>query len=142
MLSRISNFIYYIYGNKIFSYHIFSNFIFILHNCIATVILLRQSHNQLFDFRINLWYIFIIEEYTLFLYGGMCMTFLTNEQQEQLQLLEEQLAEAIAQFHFQTRQAELHKIIEQALAKPSPPYQPTPRGCGLVEENLCENTNK
>ena len=70
------------------------------------------------------------------------MTFLTNEQQEQLQLLEEQLAEAIAQFHFQTRQAELHKIIEQALAKPSPPYQPTPRGCGLVEENLCENTNK
>ena len=74
------------------------------------------------------------------------MTFLTNKQQELLQkyneIIREQLNEAIAQFHFQTQQTELRKIIEQALSKPSPPYQPTPRGCGLVEENLCENTNK
>ena len=70
------------------------------------------------------------------------MTLLTPQQQERLQFLEKQLAEAIAQFHFQTRQAELHKIIEQALSKLYPPYQSTPRGCGLVEENLCENTNK
>ena len=74
------------------------------------------------------------------------MTFLTNEQQKLLQeyheMVHERLIEAIAQFHFQTQQIELQKIIEQALAKPSPPYQPTPRGCGLVEDKLCDNTNK
>ena len=74
------------------------------------------------------------------------MTFLTNEQQKLLQeyheAVHEQLIEAIAQFHFQTQQAELRKIIEQALAKPSPPYQLTPRGCGIVEDKLCENMNK
>ena len=70
------------------------------------------------------------------------MTFLTNEQQKRYEVARRQLAEAIAQFHFQTQQTELRKIIEQALAKPSPPYQPTPRGCGLLEENLCENTNQ
>ena len=74
------------------------------------------------------------------------MTFLTNEQQELLQdyqkMIRKQLIEAIAQFHFQTQQIELQKIIEHALAKPSPPYQLTPRGCGLVEDRLCENTNK
>lgn len=74
------------------------------------------------------------------------MTFLTNEQQKLLQkhheMIREQLIEAIAQFHSQTQQAELHKILEQALSKLYPQYQPTPRGCGLVEENLCENTNK
>ena len=70
------------------------------------------------------------------------MTFLTNEQQKHYEVARKQLIEAIAQFHFQTQQSELRKIIKQALAKPSPPYQPTPRGCGLVEENLCENTNK
>ena len=53
-----------------------------------------------------------------------------------------ELIEAIAQFHFQAQQIELQKIIEQALEKPSPPYQPTPRGCGLVEDRLCENMNK
>lgn len=46
------------------------------------------------------------------------------------------------QFHFQTQQIELRKIIEQALGKPSPPYQPTPRRSELVEDRLCENTNK
>ena len=70
------------------------------------------------------------------------MTLLTPQQQERFQLLGEQLAEAIAQFYSQTEQAEQHKIIEQALSKLYPPYQPIPRGCGLVEENLCENTNK
>lgn len=29
-----------------------------------------QSQNQLFDFQKNLWYIFSIRKYTLFLYGG------------------------------------------------------------------------
>lgn len=57
-------------------------------------------------------------------------------------MIREGLIEAIAQFHFQAQQIELQKIIEQALAKPSPPYQLTPRGCGLVEERLCENMNK
>ena len=74
------------------------------------------------------------------------MTFLTNKQQELLQeyseMVREQFIEAIAQFHFQTQQAELRKIIEQALAKPSPPYQLTPRGCELMEERLCDSTNK
>lgn len=70
------------------------------------------------------------------------MTFLTNEQQKHYEVARKQLAEAIAQFHFQMQQAELRKIIERALAKPSPPYQLTPRGCGLLEENLCENTSK
>ena len=70
------------------------------------------------------------------------MTFLTNEQQKLLQRHNEMLREAIAQFHFQTQQTKLRKTIEQALAKPSPPYQPAPRGCGLLEENLCENMNK
>ena len=74
------------------------------------------------------------------------MTFLTNKQQELLQkyseMVRERLIEAIAQFHFQTQQTELRKIVEQALAKPSPPYIPTPRGCGLVEDKLCDNMNK
>lgn len=61
---------------------------------------------------------------------------------EHYELAREQFIEAIAQFHFQTQQIELRKIIEQALGKPSPPYQPTPRGCELVEDRLCENTNK
>ena len=74
------------------------------------------------------------------------MTFLTNQQQELLQeyhdMIHEELLKAIAQFHFQTQQIELQKIIEQALVKPSPPYQFTPRGCGLMEDRLCENMNK
>ena len=74
------------------------------------------------------------------------MTFLTNEQQKLLQeyreMIRERLIETIAQFHFETQQAELRKIIEQALAKPSPPYKITPRGCGLVEDRLCDNTSK
>lgn len=70
------------------------------------------------------------------------MTFLTNEQQKHYEVTRKQLIEVIAQFHFQTQQTELRKIIEQALAKPSPPYQLTPRGCGLLEDRLCENTNK
>ena len=74
------------------------------------------------------------------------MTFLTNEQQKLLQeyhkIIREQLIEAIAQFHFQTQQTELQKIIEHALTKPSPPYKFTPRGCGLVEDRLCDNMNK
>lgn len=47
-----------------------------------------------------------------------------------------------AEFNFKMQQAALRRNIEQALAKPSPPYQPTPRGCGLVEDRLCENMNK
>lgn len=70
------------------------------------------------------------------------MTFLTNEQQKHYEVARKQLIEAIAQFHFQTQQTELRKIIEQALTKTSPPYQLTPRGCGLLEDRLCENTNK
>ena len=74
------------------------------------------------------------------------MTFLTNKQQELLQeyyeMRHEQLIETIAQFHFQMQQNGLRKTVEQVLAKPSPPYQPTPRGCGLVEDRLCENMNK
>ena len=74
------------------------------------------------------------------------MTFLTNEQQKLLQkyyeMIHEQFIEAIAQFHFQTQQIELRKIVEQALAKPSPPYKLTQRGCGLVEERLCDSMNK
>ena len=50
--------------------------------------------------------------------------------------------EVEAEFNFQMQQAALRRNIEQALAKPSPPYQPTPRGCGLVEDKLCENMNK
>ena len=34
------------------------------------------------------------------------------------------------------------KKIEDILAKLSPPYKPAPRGCGIVEERLCESTNK
>ena len=70
------------------------------------------------------------------------MTFLTNKQQEYYEMRHEQLIEAIAQFHFQMQQNELRKTVEQALTKPSPPYQSTPRGCGLVEDRLCENMNK
>lgn len=74
------------------------------------------------------------------------MTFLTTQQekilQEYYEMMRERLIEAIAQFHFQTQQTELRKIIEQALAKPSPPYKITLRGCGLVEDRLCDNTNK
>ena len=74
------------------------------------------------------------------------MTFLTNEQQKLIQeyyeMVHERLVEAIAQFHFQMQQTELQKIVEQALAKPSPPYKLTPRGCGLVEDRLCDNMNQ
>ena len=70
------------------------------------------------------------------------MTFLTNEQQEHYEMIRERLIEAIAQFHFQIQQTELQKIVEQTLAEPSPPYQLTPRGCGLVEDRLCENMSK
>ena len=47
-----------------------------------------------------------------------------------------------AEFNSQMQQAIVRRNIKQALANPSPPYQPTPRGCGLVEDRLCENMNK
>ena len=72
------------------------------------------------------------------------MTFLTNQQQKLLQeyheMVHERLIEAIAQFHFQTQQAELRKIVEQALIKQSPPYQIT---CMTEEEmHRCDSMNK
>ena len=74
------------------------------------------------------------------------MTFLTNKQQELLNNHVEELYDRInelqAQLDFQLAQSELQRLIEEALQKPSPPYIPTPRGCGLVEERICENTNK
>ena len=74
------------------------------------------------------------------------MTFLTNKQQEllnnHLEKLRDRVNELQAQFDFQLAQTELQRLIEEALRKPSPPYISTPRGCGLVEDRLCENTNK
>ena len=74
------------------------------------------------------------------------MTFLTNKQQElmnnHLKELQDRVNELQAQFHFQLANSELQKQIEEALAKPSPPYQLTPRGCGLVEDRICDNMNK
>ena len=50
--------------------------------------------------------------------------------------------EVEAEFNFHMQQAALRHNIKQTLEKPSPPYQPTPRGCELVEDRLCENMNK
>ena len=74
------------------------------------------------------------------------MTFLTNKQQELLNNHVEELRDRInelqAQLDFQLALGELQRLTEEALGKPSPPYKPTPRGCGLVEERLCDNMNK
>ena len=50
--------------------------------------------------------------------------------------------EVEAEFDFRMAQAAERNKLKKILAKPSPPYQLTPRGCGLVEERLCDNTNK
>ena len=74
------------------------------------------------------------------------MTFLTNKQQELLnnhvEELYDRLNELQAQFDFQLALSELQRLTEEALQKPSPPYKTTPRGCGLVEEELCDNMNR
>ncbi len=60
----------------------------------------------------------------------------------ELLLARYQMEEAQFEFKFQAQQAALRKKIEEALLKPSPPYILTVRGCGLVEDRLCENMNR
>ena len=60
----------------------------------------------------------------------------------ELLLARYQLEKAQFEFQFQSQQAALREKIKEVLLKPIPPYQPTPRGCGLVEEKICENMNK
>ena len=60
----------------------------------------------------------------------------------ELLLVRYQMKEAQFEFQFQAQQAALRKKVEEALLKPYPPYILTVRGCGLVEDRLCENMNK
>ena len=74
------------------------------------------------------------------------MTFLTNKQQEllnnHLEELQDRVNKLQAQLDFQLALGELQRLTEEILRNPSPPYQPPPRGCGLVEDRLCDNMNK
>lgn len=79
------------------------------------------------------------------------MTFLTKEQQNMFKnKINEDFAQKLlqlkervdAEFHFQSENSISEEEIKKILGKLSPPYVPTPKGCGLVEDKLCDNTNK